>query len=59
MTRPHQQFEQGLQTIRSALGTALNQKGVRNASISYSIPGSPLLCLTPPSRSWQMGRPKS
>jgi hypothetical protein len=39
MTSPHQQFEQGLGTIRSALGTALNQKGVHNASISYSIPG--------------------
>jgi hypothetical protein len=34
------QFEKGLQTIRSALDSGLSQKGVRNASISYAIPGS-------------------
>jgi hypothetical protein len=39
MTTPQKQFEQGLRTIRSALGTALSQTRVRNASISYTIPG--------------------
>jgi hypothetical protein len=39
VTTREQKFEKGLRTIRSALGTALNQKGVRDASISYSIPG--------------------
>jgi hypothetical protein len=33
------QFEQGLRTIRSALDAGLSQKGVRNASISYTVPG--------------------
>ncbi len=39
MTTRQQKFERGLRTIRSALDAGLSQKGVRDASISYSVPG--------------------
>ena len=39
MTTPRQQFEQDLRTIRNALDAGLSQKGVRKASISYTVPG--------------------
>jgi hypothetical protein len=39
MTTSWQQFAQDLRTIRSALDAGLSQKRVRNASISYTVPG--------------------
>jgi hypothetical protein len=40
VTTSKQQFEQGLRAIHSALSAALDQKGVHNHSISYTVQGS-------------------